>query len=68
MTHAEMYRRLVAGTLKITDVYTLPPKLNGPEAVCEICEQPLDDSAPWQRGLDGCAAHESCLAVFLAAD
>ena len=30
-------------------------------SVCEICEEPLDDSEPWKRGFDGCGAHLSCL-------
>ena len=29
--------------------------------VCEFCEEPLDDTQPWRRGLDGCGAHETCL-------
>lgn len=33
--------------------------------VCEFCEQPLDDSKPWRRGLDGCGAHEDCIRRFL---
>jgi hypothetical protein len=28
---------------------------------CHICEKLLDDSAPWQRGLDGGGAHLECL-------
>jgi hypothetical protein len=34
-------------------------------SVCEFCEQPLDDSEPWRRGLDGCGAHERCLGAWL---
>jgi hypothetical protein len=31
---------------------------------CEFCGEPLDDSRPWRRGLDGCGAHESCLKAY----
>ena len=30
---------------------------------CEFCGDPLDGSAPWRRGLDGCGAHKSCLGI-----
>lgn len=30
-------------------------------SICEICEEPLDDSEPWRRGMDGCGAHDACL-------
>lgn len=33
--------------------------------VCEFCSQPLDDSEPWRRGMDGCGAHERCLKAWL---
>lgn len=29
--------------------------------VCEFCKQPLDDSKPWKRGMDGAGAHEECI-------
>ena len=32
---------------------------------CEICEEPLDDSRPWRRGVDGCGIHEDCLSAFM---
>lgn len=32
---------------------------------CEFCDEPLDDSKPWRRGLDGAGAHESCLKGWL---
>lgn len=28
---------------------------------CELCGEPLDDTRPWQRGLDGAGAHCDCL-------
>jgi hypothetical protein len=31
---------------------------------CELCGDPLDDSRPWKRGLDGCGAHTLCLRRF----
>jgi hypothetical protein len=57
-----------AGVLRMMDRIEKDVSETGSEGACEICDRPLDESAPWQRGLDGCAAHESCLAVFLAAD
>ena len=32
---------------------------------CELCGEPLDDSQPWQIGLDGEGAHTACLGDFL---
>ena len=29
--------------------------------VCEVCEEPLNDTQAWTRGMDGCGAHLSCL-------
>ena len=40
----------------------------GDPAACEFCEKPLDDSEPWQRGLDGAGAHVNCLQVVLNTD
>lgn len=31
---------------------------------CEICDGPLDESEPWQRGLDGAGAHFLCIRRF----
>lgn len=28
---------------------------------CELCDEPLDTTEPWIRGMDGAGAHKSCL-------
>lgn len=32
---------------------------------CELCEEPLDETREWKRGLDGAGAHLDCLASFV---
>jgi len=32
-----------------------------PEDYCDFCEEPLDDSKPWQRSAGGYNYHEDCL-------
>jgi hypothetical protein len=29
---------------------------------CEFCDEPLDDTRAWKRGLDGAGAHLDCIA------
>ena len=31
---------------------------------CELCDELLDDSEAWRRGLDGAGAHDRCLRAY----
>lgn len=37
----------------------------GDPTQCQFCDEPPDDTQPWQRGLDGAGAHLACLRPWL---
>lgn len=47
--------------MSIADLSHLYEESGGDPTRCEICDDPLDDTRPWKRGLDGAGAHVDCL-------
>jgi hypothetical protein len=45
----------------LSDLSGLYEESGGDVSLCEICDQPLDETHEWKRGLDGAGAHLACL-------
>lgn len=51
-------KTLEAGNFAVANLYE---QSGGDTTRCEFCGDPLDDSRPWRRGLDGAGAHDDCI-------